>query len=125
MQSTTWYEKRGRKYVPVAEYQRIDGWPQGFHIMYCKPGSKLVRIGINPDRVNLLAAVLENEDRMREVIRDCLEMRPRKRELTKKQVAAWKAFEAAMGNDRFMVEYESIAGIVDRIYNELLNMKGE
>jgi len=62
---------------------------------------------------------------MREVIRDCLEMRPRKRELTKKQVAAWKAFEAAMGNDRFMVEYESIAGIVDRIYNELLNMKGE
>lgn len=122
---TTWYEKKGRRYIPVAEYETVDGWPKGFHIVYCKPGSTYTRFSINPDRANLLAAVLENEDRMKDVIRECLAMRPAKREITEKQAAAWRKFQAAMGNDRFWVEYESVGGIVDTIYNELLNMKGE
>lgn len=46
----TWYEKIGRKYVPVAS-------------TFCK-------FLIKPDRANLLAAIVENEDRMREVIRN-------------------------------------------------------
>lgn len=123
MQSETWYEKKGRKYVPVAEYARIDGWPKGFHIVYVKPGSTMCKFLIEPDRANLLAAAIEHEDALRAIISDMLAMRPTKRPVTKKQAAAWQAFQETMGNERFIVEYASVGEIVDAVMKQLTGGK--
>lgn len=38
---TTFYEKRGRRYHPVAEESHWDSFPQGAHLVVCSPGSQL------------------------------------------------------------------------------------
>ena len=47
-------------------------------------------------------------------------MRPTKRPVTDRQAKAWEAFKIAMGNDGYIVEYESVYGIIDAMIAELL-----
>ena len=115
----TLYEKRGRRYVPVADDRVWDHWPQGFHIVYVPyDGSRSTRFNINPDNAAFYAAIQKKENELRKEIDACFKFRPASRELTPAQAKAWNAFEKAIDNP-YCVERESVMGIIDRIMRVL------
>ena len=59
-----YYEKVGRKYVPVAEYDSdyLDAFPKGSTLVICHPGGQSRRYNIDPDYAALIAAARVAED---------------------------------------------------------------
>jgi len=112
---TTLYKKVGRRYRPVAEHEEWDSYPEGAHLVVCSPGSTMRRFNIDPDRAGLLAAAEPLRDQIRALVVELHKMRPTRRPLTQKQADAWRAFERAMGNYGYCVEYASVGEIADAV----------
>jgi hypothetical protein len=72
MTKKIYYEKRGRKYVPVMEYDEdlMDGLPYGNHMIMVYPGGQSTRYNINPALAPMIAAGRVAEDWMSEAVRD-------------------------------------------------------
>lgn len=53
-----YYEKIGRKYVPVREYDSdfMDAWPKGTHLVMSYPGGQSKRYNIDPNYAAMIAA---------------------------------------------------------------------
>ena len=106
MTNKIFYEKRGRRYVPVHEYDEylMDGLPYGNHLIMCYPGGKSTRYNIDPALAPMIAAGRVAEDRMTEAVRDASAMRPRQHPLTQKQQQAWQRLNKALGDDVYTLE---------------------
>ena len=117
----TLYAKKGRRYIPVSEEKEWDAWPHGSHLVVSHPkGGRLTRFNIDPDHAALLAAAEPLRDKIKDVVVQHLAMRPSKRPVTLAQQAAWNRFSKAMGNDRFIVEYPSVAELADAVVGLLV-----
>lgn len=112
---TTLYRKHGRRYHPVAEFDTFDAWPEGAHLVVCKPGSRVTRFRINPDRAPIAAAAEPIRDAVRDLVAQKLAMRPARPPVTPAQHAAWRRFVRVMGNDGYVVEYPSVSEIADAV----------
>lgn len=106
MTKKIYYEKVGRKYVPVHEYDEylMDGLPYGNHLIMCYPGGKSTRYNIDPALAPMIAAGRVAEDKMSEAVRKASEMRPRRKELTHDQQRAWQRLNRALGDDVYTLE---------------------
>lgn len=106
MTKKVYYEKIGRRYVPVAEYDSdyLDSFPKGSHLVMCYPGGSSRRFNIQPDYAALIAASRVAEDVMANAIVKASEMRPRTKPLTEKQRKAWNALIKSFGDDRYYIE---------------------
>lgn len=97
----TLYEKkgsgRGTRYVPVAEGVALDALPEGFHLVEVRPGSRCVTFDVAPDTAALQAAARPALKAMTDAVAEAAKWRPRSKALTSEQLAAWKAYEQAMG----------------------------
>jgi len=115
MTKKIYYEKRGRKYVPVMEYDEylMDGLPYGNHMIMCFPGGRSTRYNIDPALAPMIAAGRVAEDRMSEAVRRASEMRPRRKELTHDQQRAWTRLNRAMGDDIYTIEVASARDIAE------------
>lgn len=116
------YEKVGRKYVPVSEYDNelLDSFPKGSHLVICYPGGASRRFNIDPNYAALIAAGRVAEDSMREAIRTAAEMHPdRTAILSPEQKAAWEHFVEVMGERGRYVHYKSIHDIAEAGINAL------
>lgn len=95
------YEKVGRRYVPVREYD--DDWvsalPKGNHLVMCYPGGQSRRFRIEPNYAAMIAAGRVAEDAICAAIRKASEMRPQKALLTEGQRKAWKKLAKELGDD--------------------------
>jgi hypothetical protein len=110
-----YYEKVGRKYVPVAEYdnQLLDSFPKGNHLVMCYPGGSSRRFSIDPNYAAMIAAGRVAEDAVSQAIVKASEMRPHNRPITEKQRKAWEALAKAFGDDRYYVEIPSAREIAE------------
>jgi hypothetical protein len=115
MTKKIYYEKVGRKYVPVHEYDEylMDGLPYGNHMIMCFPGGKSTRYNIDPALAPMIAAGRVAEDRMSEAVRKASEMRPRRKELTHDQQRAWQRLNKALGDDIYTLEIASARDIAE------------
>ena len=115
MTKKIYYEKRGRRYVPVMEYDEylMDGLPYGNHMIMCYPGGQSTRYNVDPALAPMIAAARVAEDRMCEALRKASEMRPRRQPLTEKQQQAWQNLNQALGDDVYTLEIASAREIVD------------
>jgi DNA-directed RNA polymerase subunit F len=115
MTKKIFYEKVGRKYVPVHEYDEylMDGLPYGNHMIMCYPGGKSTRYNIDPALAPMIAAGRVAEDRMSEAVRKASEMRPRRKELTHDQQRAWQRLNKALGDDVYTIEIASARDIAE------------
>jgi hypothetical protein len=106
MTKKIYYEKRGRRYVPVMEYddKLMDAMPRGNHLIMCYPGGQSTRYNINPALAPMIAAGRVAEDKMSEAVRKASEMRPRQHPLTQKQQQAWQRLSKALGDDVYTIE---------------------
>ncbi len=110
-----YYEKVGRRYKPVAEYDSnlMDGLPKGNHLIMCYPGGSSRRFNIQPALAPMIAAGRYAEDAISQAVVKASEMRPHKKPITEKQRKAWENLAKAFGDDRYYVEIPSAREIAE------------
>lgn len=110
-----YYEKKGRRYVPVAEYDNdyFDSFPKGATLVMCRPGSTSRRYLIDPALAPMIAAGIYAEDAMCKAVMEGSEAKPKKAPLTPEQVAAWQQMKEAFGSDMFYIQYPSARDSVE------------
>jgi hypothetical protein len=115
MTKKVYYEKRGRRYYPVAEYDStyMDSFPKGNHLVMCYPGGSSRRFNVEPNYAALIAASRVAEDAMSKAVVKASEMRPHNKPITEKQKKAWENLAKAFGNDRYYVEIPSAREIAE------------
>ena len=97
-----YYEKIGRKYVPVAEYDSdlTDSFGKGSHLVICYPGVwQSRRYNIDPDYAALIAAARVAEDAMMQAMQKASELKPTQTPVTPAQQRAWKQLARAFGTE--------------------------
>ena len=96
-----YYEKVGRRYVPVAEYNDtwMDSLPKGTHLIMCYPGGTSRRFNIDPNYAAMIAAGRLAEDAVCRAISKASELRPQTTPLTEGQRKAWRKLAKEMGDD--------------------------
>jgi hypothetical protein len=110
-----YYEKIGRKYVPVAEYDStyLDSFPKGNHLVMCYPGGQSRRFNIDPNYAAMIAAGRVAEDAISKAVVRASEMRPHNKPITEKQRKAWENLAKAFGDDRYYVEIPSAREVAE------------
>lgn len=105
------YEKVGRKYVPVQEYDSslMDSLPQGAHLIICYPGGHSTRYNVDPNYASMIAAGRVAEDAISTSIMEASRLRcPEQRKpLTDRQIKAWKKLAEEMGTENYALEWPS------------------
>lgn len=103
------YEKVGRRYVPVYEYDQtmMDAFPKGNHIVMCYPGGQSRRYNIDANYAAMIAAGRVAEDAISKSIMDASALRvpARDQPLTPAQLKAWKALTKAFGREQYALEW--------------------
>jgi hypothetical protein len=115
MTKKIYYEKVGRRYIPVAEYDStyLDSFPKGNHLVMCYPGGSSRRFNIEPNYAAMIAAGRAAEDAISKAIVKASEMRPHNTPITEKQKKAWENLSKAFGNERYYIEIPSAREIAE------------
>ena len=110
-----YYEKVGRRYVPVSEYdsEYLDSFSKGTHIVMCYPGGQSRRYNIDPNYAAMIAAGRVAEDAISKAVHQASEMRPHNKPITEKQRKAWENLAKAFGSDRYYIEIPSAREIAE------------
>jgi hypothetical protein len=95
------YEKQGRRYVPVAEYDNelLDSFPKGNHLVMCYPGGSSRRFNVDPNYAAMIAAGRVAEDAVCDAIRKASELKPAQTPITPEQKAAWQQLAQSFGSE--------------------------
>ena len=110
-----YYEKVGRRYVPVREYDStlMDSFPKGTHLVMCYPGGSSRRFNIKPNYAAMIAAGRVAEDVVSSAIQKASEMRPHTKPITERQKEAWENLIKEFDNDRYYIEIPSAREITE------------
>jgi hypothetical protein len=97
----TYYEKRGRRYVPVAEYNNdwMDSFPEGTHLIMCYPGGVSRRYRIDPNYAAMIAAGRIAEDAVCTAMVKADEIQPPRRAMTEAERDAWNNLITVWGDE--------------------------
>jgi hypothetical protein len=117
MTKKIYYEKVGRRYVPVAEYDNdlMDSFRKGNHLVMCYPGGVSRRFDIDPNYAAMIAAGRVAEDAVSKKIMEATEIRRQRdrgpdgkgKPLTPSQRAAWDKLVKEFGEDARQLEWPS------------------
>ena len=96
-----YYEKKGRRYVPVAEYDNnfLDSFTKGTHLVMSYPGGTSRRFNIDPAYAPMIAAGRVAEDAVCRAISKASELRPQRTPITPGQKKAWEKLAKEFGDD--------------------------
>jgi hypothetical protein len=109
-----YYEKQGRKYVPVSEYDSdfVDSYTKGTHLVMSYPGGVSRRYHVDPNYAAMIAAGRVAEDAISKVIMEATEIRRnyknRNTPLTPGQRTAWDNLIKEFGEDARQLEWPSV-----------------
>lgn len=101
--STTLYEKRGSRYVPVAEYETQPYWGAGYWLVHVQPGLRTTKSLLDPEFAEVEAAMQLASDAMVTAMEE-----EARRKIPAYQVSdivltkhekAWAAYKEAMGDE--------------------------
>jgi len=96
-----YYEKIGRKYVPISEYDNdfLDSFTKGTHLVMSYPGGTSRRYNIDPNYAAMIAAGRVAEDAICKAISKASELRPKSTPITVGQKRAWEKLAKEFGDD--------------------------
>jgi len=96
-----YYEKIGRRYHPVAEYDNylLDSFSKGNHLVMCYPGGTSRRFNVEPNYAAMIAAGRVAEDAICRSISKAAELRPKNTPITEAQKKAWTKLAKEMGDE--------------------------
>lgn len=103
------YEKVGRRYKPVYEYDQtlMDAFPKGTHLVQCYPGGQSRRFNIDPNYAAMIAAGRLAEDAISKALMRASDLRPKRAPITPGQKAAWEKLVDEFGEDARCLEWPS------------------
>ena len=109
------YEKVGRRYVPVSEWNTdlLGAMPKGTHIIMCYPGGQSTRYNIDPAFGPMIAAGRFAENAIAEKIYEATKYRPGKELVTEEQHQAWNKLSQAFGKEMYAIQRVSAAEIAE------------
>lgn len=95
------YEKVGRRYVPVSEYdtEYLDSFPKGNHLVMCYPGGTSRRFRIDPAYAPMIAAGRVAEDAISSAVMRATEVKPSRKAMTQAEIDAWNNLIAVWGEE--------------------------
>jgi hypothetical protein len=110
-----YYEKIGRRYVPVCEYDNdlLDSFPKGNHLVCVYPGGTSRRFNVEPNHAAMIAAGRVAEDAMCQAISKASEMRPKQTPITEGQRKAWKKLAKEFGDELATLNINSARDIAE------------
>ena len=116
MTKKIFYEKVGRRYKPVYEYDQtlMDAFPKGTHMVMCYPGGQSTRYNIDPNYAAMIAAGRVAEDVISKALMVASDMRPKQAPLTEEQRAAWENLVRVMGPNARLLEWPSAREAAER-----------
>jgi hypothetical protein len=117
-----YYEKIGRRYVPVAEYDNdlLDSFTKGAHLVLCYPGGSSRRFNVEPNHAAMIAAGRVAEDGMCDAIRRASEMRPQRTPITEGQRRAWRKLAREFGDDLATLNMGCVRDIAEAGVNAMI-----
>ena len=112
---TVFYEKIGRRYKPVSEYDStlLDSFPKGDHLVSVYPGGSSRRFKIDAALAPMIAAGRYAEDAISTAVVQASEMRPRKTPITERQRKAWEKLAKEFGEERYYIELPSAREVAE------------
>jgi hypothetical protein len=110
-----YYEKKGRRYVPVSEYdsEYLDSFPKGNHLVMCYPGGSSRRFCIDPALAPMIAAGRLAEDAICNALHKASEMRPQRTPITLGQKKAWEKLAREFGDALCPLMYASARDLAE------------
>jgi len=102
------YEKVGRRYKPVSEYDHdlMSAFPTGAHLIVVRPGERSIRYSIDTAFAPMIAAGRFAEDAISKKLMDTSSLRVSKQKvLTEHQRQCWNALQEALGEERLALEW--------------------
>lgn len=110
-----YYEKKGRRYVPVAEYDNdlLDSFPKGAHLVMCYPGGSSRRFNIDPNYAAMIAAGRVAEDAICKKLSDASQIKPKRRALTQEELDAWNNLIAVWGDEARGLVHSSVRDVAE------------
>jgi hypothetical protein len=112
MVTETFYVRRGRRYIPVREYDDMlrNAEPHGAYVTVVKPGHSISRHTVDPAYAPMIAAGIVAREAMARVMIKAAEVRMCKGRLpmTKEQSQAWENLVKAFGPDARQLEHPSV-----------------
>lgn len=104
-----YYEKKGRRYVPVSEYDSnlLDALPKGDHLISVYPGGSSRRYNIDANYAAMIAAGRVAQDAISDALRKASDLRPSRAPITEEQRQAWMRLSEAFGEDSHMLTWPS------------------
>lgn len=105
-----YYEKVGRKYVPVSEYdsELINSFKKGNYLVMSYPGGRTIRHNIDPAYAPMIAAGRVCEEVISKAIMRAHEVRPYQGTiLNDEQLAAWENLKSVLGDRGRYIEWPS------------------
>ena len=116
-----YYEKRGRRYKPVAEYDDdlMDSFHKGNHLVMVYPGGTSRRFNIEPAYAPMIAAGRVAEDEMCKAMNKASELKPQRTPITLAQQQAWKKLAEEFGDELCILYGASTRDIVEAGLNAM------
>ena len=116
-----YYEKRGRRYVPIAEYDStyLDSFTKGAHLVMCYPGGTSRKLNINPAYAPMIAAGRVAEEAICEAMRKKSMYRPQSTPITPGQKKAWQKLSKEFGVDGCILQGASASDCAEAAINAM------
>lgn len=114
-----YYEKQGRRYIPVSEYDSdfCDSFRKGTHVVVCYPAGKSIHYNIDPNYAAMIAAGRVATDAISMALVKAGELRmqrkDRDRQLTQAQKAAWENLVKEFGDSAKQLEWPSAREVAE------------
>jgi hypothetical protein len=111
----TFYEKQGRRYVPVAEYdnEMLDSFPKGTHLVMCYPGGQSRRFNIDPNYAAMIAAGRVAEDAVCTAMAKADEIQPPRKPMTEAERDAWNNLIAVWGDEARSLRRSAVRDVAE------------
>ena len=109
-----YYEKVGRKYKPVYEYDSnlLDSFPKGNHLISVYPGGQSTRYNVDPNYAAMIAAGRIAEDAICQAMLKASELRPAMQPITAEQRDLWERLSKSFELDDIRLHRASVADSV-------------
>ena len=119
MVTETFYIKRGRRYIPVREYDAMlqNALPHGSYVTVVKPGASVQRWAVDPAYAPMIAAGIVAGEAVSEAMRSASEIRlsQDRKPMTREQRDAWENLIAVFGPAARQLEHPSVMEVTQEI----------
>jgi len=122
MTKQTFYKKVDGEFVPVSEYdsELCSSFPEGTHVVYCRPGVTSRRYNVDPESVALEVAAFKARDRLVDVVNSAVAARPQKTvKMTPEMREAWDHLFEVSNEELKLIEYPAVIDVVDKFLEAL------